>query len=834
MARPQTEEQASRPVPPLHPPPQTRPPHQSAPPLIRFAIPKTSLLNVVALLLLGIATSGCSNRPNSAESPTSDQRSTVASDPAFDASVRDASQANDAAATAIVNTAPTGTPLDAGAALPANPAVPAGLASLDPESARTTQAGSAERAASESEGTQHAGETKLTAKSSPETMSPLAHVPIGDSDDSIRNHRSPRPPTVSLVRARYPGPTERLLLLLPGGPLVVDVVCQLPGDEPQVGGAAKPADSTNLRSSASVPISQVSASNRADSETEAVGQSDSVLPGEAAAKSESTPSPFVPANSEAASAPANGAESLPSIAGDSVAQPQTPTSRSVQFLLRVLQRTSSLPGNRTRIASWLDRDDDGVLQPNELDEAPIRLMQLDQNDDRLVTIAESTGSALVSETMMRRQRSREEEVAVYLPREPNWAEIRFQLEERYGFDGALLVAGDWPQTQALFQQLDTNHDGSLQPVDYHGLTSVEPDLFLVTDFRLAPGLSKTSASTVAAVEASTWFRSAPGPSVQLIRLPRPDRLARPASTTSLPVLPAPATYSQAQANRSTSSAAIPQTDALSGMTARVKGASEDVPSAQRGVRVEQPAGQSDTDDQPAWGDDHAAHVSLTVATATLAFGVRTDPLFAPPERVAERMIGLLDRDNSGDLGADEVPDQTSLLGIPFDRADTETNGRLSQAELVAALTARRARYATQIVATVTLHEDPLFAILDRDHDDRLDESEMIAAAATLKRLDGNQDGQVQRMEVPVGVRVIVWHGETPVPLVEAILPAPVQHANVGRMPTWFHAMDANGDGRIAEREFLGPLERFAEFDQNRNGFWEPDEQPESPADGRRP
>jgi Ca2+-binding EF-hand superfamily protein len=218
----------------------------------------------------------------------------------------------------------------------------------------------------------------------------------------------------------------------------------------------------------------------------------------------------------------------------------------------------------------------------------------------------------------------------------------------------------------------------------------------------------------------------------------------------------------------------------------------------------------------------------------LEFGVRADPLFAPPERVAERIISLLDRDGSGDLGADEVPDQIGFLGVAFEMADTETNGRLSAAELIAALTARRTRYATQFVATVTPHEDPLFAILDRDHDDRLDENEIRAAATELKRLDGDQDGQVQRHEVPAGVRVIVWHGETPSPFVEAMLAVPIQNSNVGRMPRWFQAMDANRDGRIAEREFLGPLERFAEFDRNRNGFWEPDELPELPVDRRQP
>jgi len=475
------------------------------------------------------------------------------------------------------------------------------------------------------------------------------------------------------------------------------------------------------------------------------------------------------------------------------------------------------------------------LQPDELDEAPLRLLQLDQNDDRLVTVAESTDSAVVSEPMMRRRRSREEEVALYLPSEPNWAEIRFQLEERYGFEGALLGAGDWPQTPALFRQLDADQDGELQPVEYRGLTSVDPDLFLVTDFRLDTLPENASSSTVATVEADVRVSSEPGPSVQLIPLPRPDRLVRSANDGAPSTLPlSPEESSRTQTNQPASGAALTETDLLPGKPVQANSAADDVRDAEQGRQEAQPATQADTVDQPAWSYRRVGRVGLTVAKTTLEFGVRADPLFAPPERVAERIISLLDRDGSGDLGADEVPDQAGFLGVAFEMADTETNGRLSAAELIAALTARRTRYATQFVATVTPHEDPLFAILDRDHDDRLDENEIRAAATELKRLDGDQDGQVQRHEVPAGVRVIVWHGETPSPFVEAMLAVPIQNSNVGRMPRWFQAMDANRDGRIAEREFLGPLERFAEFDRNRNGFWEPDELPELPVDRRQP
>ena len=41
-----------------------------------------------------------------------------------------------------------------------------------------------------------------------------------------------------------------------------------------------------------------------------------------------------------------------------------------------------------------------------------------------------------------------------------------------------------------------------------------------------------------------------------------------------------------------------------------------------------------------------------------------------------------------------------------------------------------------------------------------------------------------------------------------------------KAPRWFTAMDANRDGAISRREFLGPAEKFAELDHDRNGLLE--------------
>ena len=51
---------------------------------------------------------------------------------------------------------------------------------------------------------------------------------------------------------------------------------------------------------------------------------------------------------------------------------------------------------------------------------------------------------------------------------------------------------------------------------------------------------------------------------------------------------------------------------------------------------------------------------------------------------------------------------------------------------------------------------------------------------------------------------------TPPPLTAA---APTED-----VPRWFTAMDANGDGVVSPREFLGPAEKFTPLDANGDGL----------------
>ena len=108
---------------------------------------------------------------------------------------------------------------------------------------------------------------------------------------------------------------------------------------------------------------------------------------------------------------------------------------------------------------------------------------------------------------------------------------------------------------------------------------------------------------------------------------------------------------------------------------------------------------------------------------------------APGNPAAERMMGLLDTDGDGRIGAAEVAaEQQRLLRA----ADLDGDGRLSVAEFK-----RRGRWFLSMRTT------SLFDLLDGDGDQHLTLEEIRAPSRRwLKRYDSNGDGAIEASELP--------------------------------------------------------------------------------------
>jgi len=152
--------------------------------------------------------------------------------------------------------------------------------------------------------------------------------------------------------------------------------------------------------------------------------------------------------------------------------------------------------------------------------------------------------------------------------------------------------------------------------------------------------------------------------------------------------------------------------------------------------------------------------------------------------------------------------------------DIDEDGKIYAQEIESFLQQQQAGLRAQIHARATDSQDVLFAALDTDHDDRLDSRELEGAAERLAALDKNSDGQVTGDELPEVLLIGLARGSLENADATFAPPPVFVRAAEGKAPAWFTAMDANQDGAISRREFIGPLEKFRELDRNGNGLIE--------------
>jgi Ca2+-binding EF-hand superfamily protein len=187
---------------------------------------------------------------------------------------------------------------------------------------------------------------------------------------------------------------------------------------------------------------------------------------------------------------------------------------------------------------------------------------------------------------------------------------------------------------------------------------------------------------------------------------------------------------------------------------------------------------------------------------------------------AKQALDMFDQNKDGYLEKSEVPESLQGQLGRFEAVDADDDGKAYPHEIEAFLAQQQAGLRAQIHAKATDSEDVLFAALDADHDERLDGRELQGAAQRLAALDKNGDGQVTPDELPEVLLIGLARGSLENADATFRPPPVIARGPDSKAPRWFAAMDANRDGGISRREFVGSAEKFTELDKDGNGLLE--------------
>jgi Ca2+-binding EF-hand superfamily protein len=183
---------------------------------------------------------------------------------------------------------------------------------------------------------------------------------------------------------------------------------------------------------------------------------------------------------------------------------------------------------------------------------------------------------------------------------------------------------------------------------------------------------------------------------------------------------------------------------------------------------------------------------------------------------------MLDKDKRGFITAKQLENpQYNYLKQIMKLADRNDDGKLTEEELIEFNEVMTGSVGVLTSLQYSDFGQGLFEMLDSNRDGRLGVRELRTAWSRLKEHDEDQDGCISKTELPRQCQLSVGKG------------AGVNYGNnladqggqpmrgtkpMAAGPLWFRKMDVNNDGDVSPREFLGSPEDFARIDTDGDGL----------------
>ena len=446
-------------------------------------------------------------------------------------------------------------------------------------------------------------------------------------------------------------------------------------------------------------------------------------------------------------------------------------------------RTSNFRREFNRLGSeilkWLDTDGDHNLSPLEIDQAADRLRARDQDLDEVLLpgdFAPSDGQEMARPTSFGPMAARQVNGLI------DWYDVLYDLRELYASRGEL-AAADFSLVPELFAAIDRDANGRWDVEEIAELARIEPHLSLRVE------LDATQDAETVGTDDQIESAIATGRS--------------PTIGETTPAAP-PETADNADA-----AAGPPDAAAPIGV--------QDAPAAVRrptriyvtGVRL--PLGAVE---QQVNRTDH--RITLALNGVTFDLFVNDSIGQAASASNARNLLRIGDANGDQYIDEDEYKSVQPQVGIPLDGVDLDGDAKIYLAEIEQTLRQRTLMARGQVLVSADDQADAMFSLLDRNYDGRIDGREIASSPRTLRSLDLNVDEVVQWHEIPGAMAICVARGNGNDP---SLFQPPLSLARAAdNVPRWFQGMDRNGDGGISVREFLGSRPQFEQLDKNRDGF----------------